>query len=125
MAIAIETAIRSVITRGIMTLAEFNRRRLPQPNRPHPYVTGLHAPMRSEVTIDQLAVTGTIPPELDGRYLRIGPNPIAADPKSYHWFLGDGMVHGVRLQGGQARWYRNRWIRSRSVGEALHVPPAS
>jgi hypothetical protein len=27
---------------------------------------------------------------------------IAADPANYHWFLGNGMVHGVRLEAGQA-----------------------
>src|ERR1700739_2583562 len=32
------------------------------------------------------------------------------------------MVHGVALQGGQARWYRNRWVRSQSVCAALGEP---
>ncbi len=27
-----------------------------------------------------------------------------------HFFGGDGMMHGVRLEGGQAKWYRNRYI---------------
>jgi Lignostilbene-alpha,beta-dioxygenase and related enzymes len=43
-------------------------------------------------------------------YLRNGPNPREAD--SRHWFLGDGMVHGVRLDGGRATSYRNRWVRT-------------
>jgi carotenoid cleavage dioxygenase-like enzyme len=34
------------------------------------------------------------------------------------------MVHGVRLQEGRARWYRNRWIRSKAVGRMLGVPAA-
>jgi hypothetical protein len=34
------------------------------------------------------------------------------------------MVHGVRLQGGKALWYRNRWIRSTAVSAALGEPPA-
>jgi carotenoid cleavage dioxygenase-like enzyme len=25
------------------------------------------------------------------------------------------MVHGVRLRGGKAEWYRNRWVRSKAV----------
>ena len=69
------------------------------------------APVHEEVTAHDLAVTGTIPPELEGRLLRIGPNPKAApDPATYHWFTGDGMVHGIRLRDGRAEWYRNRWV---------------
>ena len=42
-----------------------------------------------------------------------GPNPAAeVDPATYHWFSGDGMVHGVALRDGKACWYRNRWVRS-------------
>ena len=66
-----------------------------------------------------------LPDALEGRYLRIGPNPIAEqDPERYHWFRGDGMVHGVRLRGGRAEWYRNRWVRSTRVSEALGEPAA-
>jgi carotenoid cleavage dioxygenase len=32
------------------------------------------------------------------------------------------MVHGVRLRGGNAEWYRNRWVRSRDVAKALGEP---
>jgi 8'-apo-carotenoid 13,14-cleaving dioxygenase len=120
----VETAIRSAIGKGAMALATFNRWRMPEPEEPHPFLTGLHAPMREELTLTDLAVTGIIPQALDGRYLRIGPNPIAPDAKHYHWFLGDGMVHGVRIGGGRARWYRNRWVRSTAVTEALREPPA-
>lgn len=71
------------------------------------YLEGNYAPVRHEQTITELAVTGTIPDYLDGRYLRNGPNPIAeVDPQIYHWFTGDGMVHGVRLRDGSAQWYR-------------------
>jgi carotenoid cleavage dioxygenase len=34
------------------------------------------------------------------------------------------MVHGVRLKDGKALWYRNRWIRSRGVSQALGEPEA-
>jgi carotenoid cleavage dioxygenase len=91
-------------------------------NRPNPYLSGVHAPMRSELTIEELSVTGTIPPELDGRYLRMGPNPMKPDPAKYHWFSGDGMIHGIRIENGRALWYRNRWIRSAAVSRALDEP---
>ena len=59
---------------------------------------------------------GRIPEELNGRLLRIGPNPVAApDPQTYHWFTGSGMVHGVRIRDGKAEWYRNRFVRDDNV----------
>ena len=118
----VETAIRSVVSKSVTALATFNRGRLRAPDGPHPFLTGLHAPMTEEMTIEDLAVTGSIPPALDGRYLRIGPNPITADPRTYQWFLGDGMVHGLRIERGRARWYRNRWVRSTQVTTALDEP---
>lgn len=121
----IESLIRGAVAKGAMKVAEFNRSRLAPPEAPHPFLSGIHAPMTAELTLTDLAVEGAIPPELDGRYLRIGPNPLQApNAAAHHWFVGDGMVHGIRLQGGRARWYRNRWIRSRAVSAALGEEPA-
>lgn len=111
MASSVETAIRSVVTKGLTGLAKVNRA-LKDQSRKHPFLSGIHAPLHDELTITDLAVTGTIPPELDGRYVRNGPNPFNPDPRGYHWFIGDGMVHGVRLKDGKALWYRNRYIKS-------------
>lgn len=89
----------------------------------NPYLEGFLAPVATEVTATDLKVTGDIPEHLDGRYLRNGPNPAAeVDPAVYHWFSGDGMVHGVALRDGQARWYRNRWVRTAHVCAELGEP---
>jgi Retinal pigment epithelial membrane protein len=89
----------------------------------NPYLSGNYAPVREEITAVDLDVTGTIPTYLDGRYLRIGPNPLAdPDPAKYHWFLGTGMAHGLRLRDGKAHWYRNRYVRSAEVARALGEP---
>ena len=123
MASIIETSIRSVVTKGVLKIAKFNRGRLKPPATPHPFLTGLHTPIQAEKTLTDLHVTGTLPADLDGRYIRIGPNPATPpNPASYHWFLGDGMVHGIRLRGGKAQWYRNRWIKSTAVTSALGLP---
>ena len=68
-------------------------------------------PVSEEITAHELPVAGALPPELNGVYLRNGPNPRpgSAVPS----FAGDGMIHGVRLEGGQARWYRNRYVKTR------------
>lgn len=75
-----------------------------------------YAPVPDELTEFDLPVEGAIPPELDGWYLRNGPNPRQA---TGHWFTGDGMIHGVRLEGGRAAWYRNRWVRTDSFTESF------
>jgi hypothetical protein len=103
MASTIENAIRSTVMKGIEVVADFNRQRMPH-NVEHPFLTGIHTPMTEELTLEDLPVTGTIPAALDGRYLRIGPNPVAPDPAGYHWFTGDGMVHGVAVKDGRALW---------------------
>ena len=88
------------------------------------YVEGSMAPVADEVTAFDLPVTGTIPEELEGRWLRNGPNPRSAvDPSTHHWFLGDGRGHGVRLRGGKAEWYRNRWVRGTRIAAELGEDP--
>ncbi|MGB1223207.1 MAG: carotenoid oxygenase family protein [Mycobacterium sp.] len=87
------------------------------------YLEGSYAPLSQEFTLTSLEVTGSIPDYLDGRYLRNGPNPIGEiDPELYHWFAGDGMVHGIRIRDGRAEWYRNRWVRSPLAAESLGEP---
>jgi carotenoid cleavage dioxygenase-like enzyme len=77
-----------------------------------------------EITADDLQVTGDLPAELEGRWLRNGPNPIGElDRASHHWFVGSAMVHGVRLRDGRAEWYRNRWIRSEESAAHLGENP--
>ncbi|RJO70040.1 9-cis-epoxycarotenoid dioxygenase [Nocardia panacis] len=82
-----------------------------------PHLAGNFAPVPDELTEMDLPVTGAIPPELSGWYLRNGPNPAAA--ASAHWFLGDGMVHGVRVEGGRATSYRNRWVRTSTFTDGI------
>ena len=82
-----------------------------------PHLAGNYAPVNAEYTAYDLDVTGRIPDELTGWYLRNGPNP--QDAASGHWFFGDGMIHGVRLEGGRATSYRNRWVRTKTFTHGL------
>ena len=84
------------------------------------YLQGNYAPVREELTLTDLPVTGRLPEALCGRYLRNGPNPVTdVDPATYHWFSGTGMVHGLRLRDGRAEWYRNRYVRNPDTAAAL------
>jgi len=77
------------------------------------FLSGNFAPVTEEVTATDLPVTGALPRELAGRFVRNGPNPHTGT--SPHWFLGDGMLHGVELRDGHAAGYRNRYVQTRQL----------
>jgi carotenoid cleavage dioxygenase-like enzyme len=79
----------------------------------NPYLLGVYAPVGEEIDATGLEVIGKIPADLNGVYLRNGPNPRFAPEGRYLWFDGDGMIHAVHLENGKAR-YRNRWIRTKA-----------
>jgi carotenoid cleavage dioxygenase len=83
------------------------------------HLAGNYAPVNAEYTAYDLPVTGSIPDRLTGWYLRNGPNP--QDAASGHWFFGDGMIHGVRLDRGCATSYRNRWVRTKTFTDDVPV----
>ena len=77
------------------------------------------APVLDERTDLTSASRARFPPELTGTYVRTGPNP--ASGKSDHWFFGDGMLHGVRLAGGKAEWYRNRFVQTPNISDPTTI----
>lgn len=86
-----------------------NEQLIVDPSQPW-WLQGNYAPVLDELTAHDLPVRGSIPRALNGLYVRNGSNPQKSD--SPHWFFGDGMVHGVRIEDGRALWYRNRYIRT-------------
>ncbi|MFM6488298.1 MAG: carotenoid oxygenase family protein [Dolichospermum sp.] len=78
----------------------------------NPYLQGNFAPINTEITTDTLEVIGELPPELSGMFVRNGPNPQRNPIGQYHWFDGDGMLHGVQFNDGKAT-YKNRYVRTK------------
>lgn len=76
----------------------------------NPYLAGNFGPVRSEDDFE-LTIEGEIPAELAGAFYRNGPNPQFAPRDDYHWFSGDGMIHGFFVEDGKVR-YRNRYVRT-------------
>ena len=61
------------------------------------YLQGNYAPVNNIISETGLKVTGEIPKDLSGLLLRNGPNPMSSvNEKKHHWFLGEGMLHGIR-----------------------------
>ncbi|MFD7709536.1 carotenoid oxygenase family protein [Streptomyces sp. NPDC059786] len=125
-AVAAAGGIAGTVAKGAPARAAQPRprpRTTTRPERHWPFLEGAFAPVTEELTAFGLPVTGRLPRELNGRFLRNGPNVLGLeDPRAHHWMLGEGMVHGVRLRNGRAEWYRNRWIRSAAVADKLGEP---
>jgi carotenoid cleavage dioxygenase-like enzyme len=79
-----------------------------------PHLQGLMAPVSEERDDIGLDVIGEIPAALNGMFVRNGPNQQFAPLGAYHPFDGDGMLHGVTIENGTAR-YCNRWIESKAL----------
>ena len=85
------------------------------------------APLRAEFGPARLKLlSGKVPANLNGVYLRSGPN-IRFEPSGrYHPFDGDGMIHAAHFENGVVT-YRNRWVRTDAwkledeAGRSLHA----
>lgn len=90
----------------------------------NPFLAGNFAPIRREIESEALTVIGELPAALSGIFVRNGPNPQFPPLGQYHWFDGDGMLHGVEIRDGKAS-YRNRYIHTagfiaeREAGKAI------
>ncbi len=76
-----------------------------------PHLTGTFAPVFDELTLEDLPVEGKIPEDLNGVYLRNGPNPHFEPRGTHHYFDGEGMLHAGEFRAGRFT-YRNKWIRT-------------
>ncbi|HEX7374968.1 MAG TPA: carotenoid oxygenase family protein [Steroidobacteraceae bacterium] len=85
----------------------------------NPYLHGPYTPVISEVTaVDLKCTAGEIPDDLYGAYMRQGPNPVFEPPGMYHWFDGDGMIHGLYFRGGKASYIR-KWVQTRGLRDDI------
>lgn len=81
-----------------------------------PALAGNNAPVHDELVLDNLAVIGELPADLNGIYVRNGPNPYFPPDWRYHAFDGDGMLHAVTFDRGRVS-YRNRWVQTTALAE--------
>ena len=74
------------------------------------FLDGNFSPVHEERDTEDMEVVGIIPGDLQGHFLRVGPNPVHVfSEEAYHTFDGDGMIHAIEFRDGKAR-YRNRFI---------------
>jgi carotenoid cleavage dioxygenase-like enzyme len=83
-----------------------------------PVLQGGFAPVARELTVELTDVQGQVPTDLNGLYVRNGPNRRFEAPGRYHWFDGDGMLHAVRFDRGRVT-YQNRWVQTQGLQEEV------
>ncbi|GMH18223.1 hypothetical protein Nepgr_020064 [Nepenthes gracilis] len=86
-------------------------------SEPHYYLSGNFAPVPDETPpCKDLPVKGHLPECLNGEFVMIASNPKFAPVAGYHWFDGDGMVHGIRFKDGNAT-YCSRYVRTSRLSQ--------
>ncbi|XP_024360877.1 carotenoid 9,10(9',10')-cleavage dioxygenase isoform X1 [Physcomitrium patens] len=75
------------------------------------WIKNNYAPADEHDPATNLHVVGTIPECMNGEFLRVGPNPKFQPVASYHWFDGDGMIHGLKIKDGNAT-YVSRYVKT-------------
>nr|AYK03324.1 carotenoid cleavage dioxygenases 1 [Camellia sinensis] len=81
-------------------------------SQPHHYLAGNFGPVHDETPpCKDLTIQGYLPECLNGEFVRVGPNPKFTPVAGYHWFDGDGMIHGLRIKDGNAT-YVSRYVRT-------------
>ncbi|KAI5077805.1 hypothetical protein GOP47_0007629 [Adiantum capillus-veneris] len=99
------------------------------PHSPNIYLSSNFAPLSHESPPTPCPhIEGTIPPSLNGVFLRNGPNPLHPQTSNYHYFDGDGMIHAVTINNGSAvhacRYIRtNRFVYEEAAKRPLFVRP--
>ncbi|KAM3323420.1 carotenoid 9,10(9',10')-cleavage dioxygenase 1 isoform X1 [Capsicum chacoense] len=78
---------------------------------PSHFLSGNFAPVDETPPCKDLPVKGYLPECLNGEFVRVGPNPKFAPVAGYHWFDGDGMIHGLHIKDGKAT-YVSRFVRT-------------
>jgi carotenoid cleavage dioxygenase len=93
------------------------------PRHEIPALDGNNAPVHQEDVFEDMTVIGQVPSDLNGLYVRNGPNAYYPPEWRYHAYDGDGMLHAVRFENGQVT-YRNRWVKTSALQEEQAEGPA-
>ena len=70
-----------------------------------PFLTGAYAPVFDEKVLEDLEVEGEIPADLNGVYLRNGPDQRFEPKAMHHPFDGDGMLFNAHFNNGKITDY--------------------
>ncbi|KAL2611010.1 hypothetical protein R1flu_022702 [Riccia fluitans] len=83
---------------------------------PNYYLSGNYGPVDEFGPALSIPVVGAFPECLNGEFVRVGPNSKYKPVANYHWFDGDGMIHGLRIKDGNVN-YVCRYVRTSRLAQ--------
>ncbi|CAM9000804.1 unnamed protein product [Rhodiola kirilowii] len=100
------------------------RKPLSKTTDPLVQIGGNFSPVPEQPVRQALPVTGEIPACINGVYLRNGANPLFAPVAGHHFFDGDGMIHAVKIENGEASYAcrfteTHRLMQEREMGRPI------
>ncbi|MFS8004740.1 putative 9-cis-epoxycarotenoid dioxygenase [Helianthus anomalus] len=113
------TSALDFVESSLMSLNKDHK--LPRPIDPAVQLKGNFAPVPECPVHHGLEVTGAIPAELHGVYLRNGANPVFKPTGGHHLFDGDGMIHAVTLGPNNKASYCCRFTRTSRLQQELSL----
>ena len=78
------------------------------------YLRNKFAPVSEEKTISVFHNNELFNKLSDSFFGQIGSNPKHVENEDYHWFDGDGMIHGLFINKSLLT-YQNRWIKTKRL----------
>ncbi|KAL1532276.1 ccd4,nced4 [Salvia divinorum] len=106
-------------------ISTFNSSHLPSYLDPEHVLSGSFSPAEELPPTPCQVVEGSLPSCLDGAYLQNGPNPQFTPRGPYHLVDGDGMIHAVKIAGGEATFCSrfvetNKYMAERDLGYPVY-----
>ncbi|XP_047337023.1 9-cis-epoxycarotenoid dioxygenase NCED1, chloroplastic-like [Impatiens glandulifera] len=97
---------------------------LPKTADPSVQISGNFSPVPEQPIRQNLPVVGKIPDCIQGVYVRNGANPLFEPVAGHHFFDGDGMVHAVKFENGNASYAcrfteTERLVQERTLGRPI------
>ncbi|GAV67600.1 RPE65 domain-containing protein [Cephalotus follicularis] len=114
----------AVVTKLLNDMEDIVNKSIDPPSQPSldpkQVLSNIFAPVGELPPTECEVIQGSLPPCLDGAYIRNGPNPQFFPQGPYHLYEGDGMIHCIRISQGRAT-FCSRYVKTYKFNSERHA----